>query len=386
MRTVIIGGGIAGVSCAEELRKLDPAAEITIVSEEHTPLYSRILLPHYVKGRVEREKVFLKSENWYTENNIEWLPGLRAEKIDHKNFFVLLSNGRELPFDKLVIAGGRNTRPLSDDRRGVAYLWTVDDADHLSQLLSEQEKPYPAAVYGGGLIGCEFIKIFQHYNLPTTVIFRGKSFWSRVLDEASGELINQHLKKQNIKIVPEANFVGLEGEKELAALITDKEKIDCKILGVGIGLEPDISWLADSGLKIEKGIVVNEKLETGLSGVYAIGDIAAVYDIHSGRHRVMATWLSAQLQGRIAAQNICGQNKVFDQVTSSIINVVGLDVVMLGDTSREWADKIKTSGGLEEGWATQVFYKKQKIIGATLINRNSERVQIQKAITEGILA
>ncbi|KKU09016.1 MAG: FAD-dependent pyridine nucleotide-disulfide oxidoreductase [Candidatus Uhrbacteria bacterium GW2011_GWE2_45_35] len=376
MKIIIIGGGIAGTACAEELRKLSSEVEIAIVSEEHTPLYSRILLPFYLKGKVERERVFLKDENWYAENNIEWLPGLRVEKIDHKNSFVELTDGRELPFDKLVIAGGRDTRALPEDLRGVAYLWMLDDADHLLQLISEQPRPCAVGVYGGGLIACEFINIFQNFNFEITVAFRGPGFWSRVLDKESSELINRHLIKNNIKVLPEAKFISLQGEKELSGVETDKENFACKILGVGIGLEPDISWLQDSGLNVGKGIKVNEKMKTNLPNIFAIGDTAEVFDVHSGHQRIMGTWTAAQFQGRIAAQNILGQEEVFDQVTSSTMNILGLDVIFLGDTDREWADEVKVEGSLEEGGVVQIFYKKQKAIGATLINRNSERARL----------
>jgi len=109
MKTIIIGGGIAGVSCAGELRRLSPKVEITVISEEGGPLYSRLLLPHYIRGQVLREKIFLRSENWYQEQGIKIIIG-RAEKVDYQNKFVATSDGRELPFDKLVIASGRYTR------------------------------------------------------------------------------------------------------------------------------------------------------------------------------------------------------------------------------------------------------------------------------------
>lgn len=378
MRIIIAGAGIAGTTCAEELRKLSPTAEITLISEEHHPLYSRVLLPHYLKGKVPRERVFLKTENWYAENNIEWLTGERAEKIDVKNSFVLLSNGRELPFDKLVIAGGRNTRALAEDSRGVAYLWTLDDADHLLQLVSEQPRPCAAGIYGGGLIACEFLNIFKNFNLDTTIAFRGPYFWSRVLDKESGELINQHLIKNGVKILPQAQFVGLRGEKNVEAVETDKGNFDCKILGVGIGLDPDISWLSDSGLKTEKGIVVNEKLKANLPNVYAIGDIAEIFDVYSGHHRNMGTWVAAQAQGRIVAHNILGEEKKFEQITVSSMNILGLDIIFLGDTNRGWADEIKVEGSAVDRGVLQIFSKAGQVVGATLINKNSERERIIK--------
>jgi NAD(P)H-nitrite reductase large subunit len=364
MRIIIVGGGIAGTTCAEELRKLDPRAEITVISEEDQPLYSRPLLPHYLKGRVPRERVFLKTENWYPENNIEWLPGRRAEKVDIKNSFIQLSDGRELSFDKLVLAGGRTPHFLPEDRRGISYLWTLDDADRLLQLVSEQPRPSSVGVYGNGLIACEFVGIFKKFALDITVAFRGPHFWARTLDSESGKLITQHLEKNEVKVLPRRQF--------------NEIIFSYKIFGVGIGLDPEIAWLNGSGLKINQGVLVNEKMETNLPGVYAIGDIAEVFDFHSGRNRIMGSWLAAQAQGRIAAHNIFLENQKFEQITVSAINLLGLDIIFLGDTSREWADEIKVEGGAVAGGVSQVFYKAGKVIGTTLVNKNSERDRILK--------
>jgi len=370
MTIIILGGGIAGTTCAEEARKLLPDAEITILSEEPPPLYSRVLLGHYLKGQIERERIFLKKMAWSEEQKIQ-IFDVRAEKNDVKNKFVATSDGRELPFDKLVIATGRYTRDLPEDQRGVSYLWTLDDAEHLSQLISEQSRPCPVAIYGGGLIAGEYLNIFKHFNFDITIAFRGTKFLSKNLDEKSSQLIVDHLKKQNIKVVPEADFVRLEGEKELEKFVTSQGEISCKILGVGIGLDPDFSVFENSGLKINKGIVVNEKMETNLPDVYAIGDIIEAPDFYSGRTRMFGSWFAAQTQGRVAGQNLAGQNSVFKQITSTSMNFAGLDVIIIGDTDHDWADEIKLDENSDG--VVQRFFKNKKLIGATLVNRNGER-------------
>jgi len=379
VRVIIIGGGIAGVSCAEELRKLSLATEITILSEEEMPLYSRLLLPHYIKGLVPRERVFLKTDVWYEEQKITRF-NVRAEKIDLKNHFVATSDARELPFDKLVIASGRYTRDVPDYRRGVAYLWNLEDADHLLQLINEQPPLTNIGIYGGGLIACEFLNIFKNFNFNISIAFRGPYFWSRILDGESGGIINQHLLNQGIKVIPEAKFVELRGEDELEGVVTDKGEFEAKILGVGIGLEPNISWLTDSGLKLKTGILVNEKMETNYPDVYAAGDVAEVFDVYSGRNRIMGNWLAAKEQGRIVAKNITGQNAVFNQITVSSMNLLGLDIIFLGDTDRQWADKVESKKNEDSQGVTQIFYKENKVIGATLLNQNQERSRILEMI------
>ena len=249
MRYLIVGGGIAGTTTAEELRKLDEDADITIISQEAHRIYSRVLLPHYILGKTDRGRVFLKNEAWYEDNNIEWIPGVRVEKLDVKNTFAGLSNGRELPYDKLLIATGGSVRLIPDDLRGVSYFRTLDDADHLLQLLREREDGWRAGIYGGGFIACEYVDIFDHFNLPTTITFRGPHFWSRLLDEETGALINQHLRENGVEVIPNAAFKGLVGEKRLAGLTTDQGEVKCDILGVGSASSPATGGLRMRVLK-----------------------------------------------------------------------------------------------------------------------------------------
>ncbi|MCH8049335.1 FAD-dependent oxidoreductase [Patescibacteria group bacterium] len=138
-RFLIIGGGIAGTTAAEEIRKQDPKSEITIIEQEQHPCYSRVLLPHYITGKVIRDRVFIKKPDWYKEQKIELQAGVRAVEIDVENMHVRTSQERELPYDKLLITSGGELNLIPDDKRGLSYLRTIDDADHLLQLLGELE-------------------------------------------------------------------------------------------------------------------------------------------------------------------------------------------------------------------------------------------------------
>src|SRR3989338_4196379 len=278
MNYVIIGGGISGTTAAEELRKRDSHAEITIVSEEHHPLYSRVLLPHYIKGKIPRERVFLKKETWYAEQRIEWLPGVIAQHLDPRNKFVGLSNGREYPYDKLLIATGAEARSLEDDARGVSYFRTLDDADHFLQLVMQQQGIPRGAVYGSGFIACEYVNLFHHFNIPTTLVYRGSSFWNRVLEPVCGELITQYLSQQGVAFHPNEELKTIIGEKELQGFTTNKQEYSANILGIGIGLEPHFSWLKQAGVEVGIGIRANEYLETSIPDIFTAGDIAEFFD------------------------------------------------------------------------------------------------------------
>lgn len=380
MRIVIIGGGIAGTTAAEELRKHNKECEITLISEEQHPVYSRVLLANYLIGKTEREKLFLKKESWYQDQNIEWMRGEVVTDINIKNQFVAISNGREIPYDKLLITTGAQPRLLDDDMRGVVYLRTIDDADQLLQLINEQEN-HKAVIYGGGFIASEYLNTFAHYNINTTIAFRGPWFWSRVLDEQSGEMLNEHLKEKGVTVVSNAVFDQLLGEEECKGIATSQGKIEGSLIGIGIGTAPDLSLLKEKGIEIASGIRVNEKMETNLPDIYAAGDMVEYDDMLLETPLVARTWMNATLQGRVAAQNMLDQEKVFSVVSTYAMNILGLDVVFVGDTTRSHADTILVEGNKEKG-ITQIFLKDDRVIGGTMMGRNKDRVKVMKCIQE----
>jgi NAD(P)H-nitrite reductase large subunit len=383
MKFVIVGGGIAGTTCAEELRKLDPNAEITILSEEQHPIYSRVLLPHYLKAKIPRERVFLKPADWYQKQNIEWLPGVRVEKLDVTNRFALTSEGRELPYDKLLLATGGEIETLPEDRRGVSYLRTLDDADHLIQLSADRHHS-EAAIYGGGFIACEYLNYFAHLGWPTTIAFRGPHFWSRILDAESGKLLNEHIRSRGVTVLPETTFEGLVGEHDLEAVSLrgpqGRSNLRCSILGVGIGIRSELSWIAESGVEVGRGVRANEYLETNVPDVWTAGDGAEFFDVVVGHHRQVGNWMNAQMQGRVAAKNMVGEKTAFRLVSSYSTNALGLEIIFVGETDPKQADETRVFGSAAEGGVTNVFLKMGKAVGATIIGRNKDRAPVTKAI------
>lgn len=381
MRYVIIGGGVAGTTAAQELRKADKDCEITLVSEEHHPLYSRVLLPHFMKGKVPRERVFLKKESWYQEENIEWLRGVTVTRLDPKNKFVELSNGREYPYDKLLIATGGDVRHVDDDIRGVSYFRTLDDADHVLQLIAEQETP-KGAVYGGGFIACEYINLFQHFAIPTEVVHRGDHFWNQSLIPESGELITKKLKESGVQLASNNEIETLEGSTELSGFTTQQGSHEATILGIGIGITPDFSWIQNAGIEVGSGIYSNEYLETNVQDIYTAGDVAEFFDVTVGRRRVVGNWMNAMTQGRIVAKNMLGEQTEFRLVSSYATNVLGLEIIFVGDVEKKSADNIHVVGSVESGGITQIFERDNRVVGAVLVGRNLDRPIVTQAIKE----
>lgn len=382
MHYVIIGGGIAGTTCAEELRKLDPKGDITLISEEYHALYSRVLLPHYIKEKIPRERVFLKKESWYAEQKIDWLTGEIVLRVDAKNKSIELLSGRELGYDKLLIATGGEVSLMAEDLPGVSYLRTLDDADHLVELLRSLPKDSRAAIYGGGFIAIEYLNIFAHFQIPTTIAYRGAHMWSRGISDQAGELIRKQLIEKGVEVVEKATIIETNGAKNIESITLLDQKYPCDILGVGVGVEPHFSFLKDSGIDVHDGILANQFLETNIKDIFAAGDVAEFFDERYGRHVVLGNWMNAQSQGRCAAKNMVGEHVAFDLVSSYAINILGLEVIFIGDVSRAHADSSRLIGSVEQGGVTEVFVRNNQLVGAILVGRNTDRTILTKLIQE----
>lgn len=384
MKYVIIGGGIAGTTAAEELRKRDDGAEITIIDHEGHPCYSRVLLPHYVNGVVPREKVFMKKLEWYALQRIEFLTHMRVTAIDTKNRFVSIDDGRELPYDALLLATGGDVNLTDEDHRGVSYLHTLNDADHLVALLAEMrllpQEERAAVVQGGGFIALEFINIFAHHGLSITVVLRGTGFWSRTLSPHGQQLLVAHARQRGVTVITDETRLTQGGEKALTHVTTGGGvHIPARILGVGIGIHPDYALLDAAGIAYDGGILANAQLETRTDGVYTAGDVAEFDHPLFGRRLQIGNWLNAQMQGRAVARTMTGAKEAFDLLTSYATQLLGMHVVFIGDTSRRHAEAVVPHVATDTA-SVDLFMRDGRIVGATLVGDTSARAAITKAI------
>lgn len=370
MTYVIVGGGIAGTTAAEELRKLDPDADIVLIGEEHEVIYSRVLLPHYAKGIVAREKIFLKKETWYFDKKIEWLHGTRCESIDAVNKHVTISDGREIPYDKLLITTGAEINTLPYEGENICYFQTLGDTEHLIAKIAACSGR--GIAYGGSFIACELIDVFLHRGMKTVAAFRGPWMFHRILDAESGTLISEHLRNKGADV--------RSGSETLDAVGATAEDL----IAVGVGIAPELDWVRDAGVATNRGILTNARLETNVADVYAAGDIAEFDDLVVGRRVMAGNWPSAVMQGRVAARNMAGAAEDFRNVSAYATNLAGLDIIAVGDTDRAMAERIDVIGSAAAGGVTQVFVRGGKAVGATMVGRNANRTQLTNAIRDGL--
>lgn len=377
MNYLIIGGGIAGTTTAEELRKLDENATITIVSNEKYPLYSRVILPHYITGKIPRERVFLKKEEWYAENKINLIFD-EVTGIDTANKTVTGTND-VYTYDKLLIAGGGVIKKMNfPGSENVLHFQTLDDADKIANLLqkyaNEKEKPQ-VGIIGGGFIAMEFAEFFAQGNYKTHILLRKDRFFSRNFNEACSDMLEDHLSKWKIQTHKRVEIVSyLEG----VAKLSNGTELKLNALVAGVGISSSFKWAKDAGIKVNNGIVCNEFLETNIEDVYTAGDCAEFFDTISKQHVRIGNWMNALMQARLLAKNMTGEKNAFELVSSYSTKVMGFDIVSIGVSNSDEADEVTEYA--VDGGHMLIFGNNGMAIGATLVNLNNERARITKLI------
>ncbi len=384
MKYLIIGGGVSGTSAAEELRKIDGNCEITIVSTEDQRLYSRVLLPRYIKGTLSRERCFLKAETWYEENNINRIFGVQAVELDVLEKSVTLSDARILKFDRLLLATSGDLLKFPNDLKGISYLRTIDDADHFLKLIGEfnslPKNLQRAGIIGGSFIAVEYVNFFAQHKIETDLFMLENTFFGGTLDEESFSVLKKTVGVHGIEIHTNKKVGTLVGTEQLEGLVCDEKLFPLGLLGIGIGIRPNFDWIKAAGIEVSRGILTNEFLETNVPSVYAAGDVAEFFDIFAERQVVVGNWLNAQAQGRCVAKSMSGERTEFSAVRSYSTNVCGAEVIFIGDTDVNLADKIIKRGSEEEGGVTQIIVRNDRIVGATLVNRNKDRAELTELI------
>ena len=357
-RYVIIGNGIAGISAAETIRSLDRTGKIIVVAAEPYPLYSRPGIAYYLLGRVSEERLFCRPADYYAGKQIEQV-FVPAQKIDWMQKQVILDNGVKLSYDKLLIAtGAKNNWPeiKGTQLQGVVSLSTLDDAKRIKQLLPLAQS---AVVVGGGITAVELVEVFNHHGLETYYLLRGQRFWHRLLTRPESELVEERMQAHGIHVQYGLEISEIIGEQgRVVGVKTNTEQfIRCQMVAIAIGVSPNIDLVDDTILACDRGILVNERMETCLPDIYAAGDVAQVYDPTMRRATLDLLWPSAIKEGRAAGVNMTGRvmpykkGGAFNSALLIDVPFTSVGHISPPDSSRpDDTEQISLTRGSSESW------------------------------------
>ncbi len=314
MRVIIIGNGIAGITCARHLRKLSDTVDITVVSGESDHHYSRPALMYLYMGHM-RMADLKPYEDWFWDKNRIQLKRGWVTEADFKKKSITIDGQEHLGYDKLVLALGSSTSYHDwpgQDLDGVHGMVTLDDIAAMER--HSDDGLQRAAIVGGGLIGVEMAECFHTRNIPVTFVVREDSYWSKVLPPDESKMVTKHLQAKDgidLRLNAELSEIWGDGQgKVKMAALKGGDKVQCQFVGIATGVKPNVEWLNFTDIALDKGILVDNYLTTNTADVFAIGDCAQLHNPRPGRKAIEAIWYTGRMMGEVAAYNIIFDEKV----------------------------------------------------------------------------
>lgn len=310
---IVIGNGIAGTTLARQLRKRSQQP-ILVISKESDYFFSRTALMYVYMGHLKWDHLYPYEKGFWEKNNIDLL---RAEvvSINHQNKWIELKDGKKLVYNQLVLATGSIPNKFGwkgQEFKGVQGLYTKQD---LERLEAQSDRIKQAIIVGGGLIGIELAEMLHARGINVHFLVREKTFWNNVISPNEGKMIENHIVKHGIHLHMETNLIEINGDENgrVRAVMTDKgEVFPCEFVGLTAGVRPNIDFLKESDLELNRGVLIDDYLQTNLPNIYAIGDCAELRRPKSHRRSIEAVWYVGRMMGETLALTLSGNKTMYN--------------------------------------------------------------------------
>ncbi|MFQ6122275.1 MAG: NAD(P)/FAD-dependent oxidoreductase [Dehalococcoidales bacterium] len=330
---LIIGNSAGGIGATEAIREVDKVGAISIISDEPYPAYSRPLIAEYLAWGCSLESMLFRPADFYDKNNVCTLLGRKVERLDPAQHVIELDSGDKISWEKLLLAtGGLPIVPqiAGIGGKGIFTFATLDDAKAIDRYLSWTAR---AVVIGGGLIGVSVTEALVKRGVEVTIVEMKDWILNTILDEKAAALEAAALRQAGVNIVTGHTVTKINSDKETVSSVTldDGSQIPSNLVIVAIGVRPRTELVSETGIRINRGIVVDRYMATSSPDVYACGDAAEAYDFAYGEWRLTPIWPNAYLGGRIAGFNMAGRPTEYPGGTAmNSLKYFGLDVVSAG--------------------------------------------------------
>lgn len=381
-RLVVIGNGMAGVRTVEEIIARDPDRyQVTIIGKEEYPNYNRIMLSNVLQKQLTVAEIITNPLDWYAENQIELINHDPAQALDTTTKTVTTLSGKTISYDKLILAMGSNPFMLpipGGDLPGVVAFRTIDDT---TAMLETAEKFTKAVVIGGGLLGLEAAKGLQEQGMEVTVVHLAEWLMETQLDETAGKLLQAELEEQGLHFLMAHGTTEILGEDRVTGLkFQDGSTLDTDLVVMSIGIRPAVALVRDTGIAINRGILVNDYLETNVPDVYGVGECV--------EHRGTCYGLVAPLfeQGKVLADRLTHQADIKPyqgSTTFTSLKVSGADLYSAGNvTNTEGLDTIEAFDSANRKYK-KIFLEEDKIVGIVLYGDTDEGSRYYNMMKKG---
>lgn len=378
-RYIILGGGLAaGYAAQTFVEEGVQPGELAILSAETMLPYERPPLSKaFLAGKKPLEKLLINPAGFYKTHGIEVRLETVVSRVDLAKRQIE-AGGETFGFEKLMLATGSRPRRLEipgADLEGVYTLRQVGDAQQIREAAAQANR---AVVIGGGFIGMEVSAVLRQLGLDVTLVIRDERVWQTFFTPPMSAFFERYYRQQGVRLVTQAEVVALQGNGRVRdVVLASGEAIAADLVVAGIGAVPNVELFqqGDNGLEIDNGILVNSYLETGVPGVYAVGDIARYEDsVYGGKRRRVEHWDNAKTQGQCAAQAMMGKHEEFFHAPYFFSDVFDLSYEFWGDSSN--ATDIIYRGKVEEGQFSTWWIQDGRIRGVFVMNRPEEEREL----------
>ena len=360
---IIIGNGVAAVGCIEGIRCLDKESKITVISEENHPVYCRPLISYYLENKTDLERINYRSADFYEKMGCDVFYSKKVIRIDADSKKIVLDDGTKLPYTEVCVATG--SAPFVPPFEGLDTVekkfsfMTLDDALALEKAIDKNNK---VLIVGAGLIGLKCAEGLHNRVASITVCDLADRVLSSILDTDCAAIVHKHLEANGIQFM--LGDTAVQFENNLAHMKSGKT-VEFDTLVLAVGVRANTALLKEIGGEVNRGILINDRMETSIANVYAAGDCTEGNDISLGQKRVLALLPNAYMQGHTAGVNMAGGNNVFDKaIPMNSIGFFGLHIMTAGTYDGEMYEE-KTDGTLKRLFVQDGLLKGFILIGKT---------------------
>lgn len=332
MKYAIIGNGVAGISAAEAIRRLDPDGAITMIGDETAPPYCRPMISLVLEGAIGPEKLPIRNPSFYDDLGIEPLLGNRVTAIDVDEKTVRVGEGEPVAYDRLLIASGADPRPIKAEGlhlKNITYMRTEAHVRGMLEILPEAKK---GLVLGGGLVGFKAAYGLLRRGIAVTMLIRSGYPLSLQADETAGNMILEELVRKGLEVRVGVEVTAFEGNGAVSgAQLSDGTRIACDMVVIGKGVLPALSFVPRDRIEVDLGILIDAHMQTDAPDIYAAGDVAEAVDVARKTRWVNAIWPEAVAQGAIAGTNMAGRRVAGrGSLGRNVIRIFDLDIMTGG--------------------------------------------------------
>ena len=393
----IIGDGATGTTAAFYLRRSDPNGRISVYSDEATPAYYRAALTNYLMGELRPEQLFAVPPNFYVDFRVERFL-TRVTGVNTADRLLRLSDGQEHPYDQLLIATGARARNPSfpgADLGGVMTMRTMQDARFvMDEVQSGRLKR--AVIVGGGILGLELVAGLRALDVEATYVIRGPRLMPSLLDHMASDLVLSRCRHFGVDVRTDEEVAGAQAGKDgyfrTATLALSGSEVSGDLMVVAIGIDPNVEFLQGSGVKVNRGVPVDDGMRTNIEAVFAGGDVAEVQNPRLGRMMSLGLWEPARHHGRIAGINMAGGSAFWKlPVPYNATRLYDLDLAAIGESVEQDGDQTEIDfpqTGRSIVYRKLVF-RNDRLVGALLLGHRKEHVrergsQYRQLIASGV--